>query len=71
MIFDVIAVSGYNEAGKKIINIHRIHDSELSKYLRSVQDVGGYIMSVRPLFRNRNIGTKVNTVEMPYDASIE
>lgn len=53
MIFDVIIREGFNDKGKQIINVFRIHDTSLSAYLRSVQDKGGYIISVIPLFRKK------------------
>lgn len=51
MIFDVIVRQGYNDKGKQVINVSRIHDAGLNTYLRIVQDKGGYIISVIPLFR--------------------
>lgn len=58
MIFDVIIREGYkySEQQKRnvpIINIGRVHDSVLSKYLREVQDAQKYIISVIPLFRKK------------------
>ena len=56
MIFDVIVRQGYNESGKQIITISRIHTISLDLYLRKVQNEGKYIISVRlliPLFKKR------------------
>jgi len=53
MIFDVTVREGFNKKGKQIINISRIHDTGLSIYLRLVQDKGGYIINVTPLFRRK------------------
>lgn len=53
MIFDVVVRVGKNAAGKDIFNVCRVHDAALSQYLRNVQDVGHYIISVIPLFRKK------------------
>lgn len=53
MIFDVIVKVGKNAVGKDIFSVFRIHDRELSKYLREVQNDGHYILSVIPLFRSK------------------
>ena len=53
MIFDVMIKAGKNEAGKDVYNVYRVRDSALSAYLRNVQDVGHYIVSVIPLFRSK------------------
>ena len=53
MICDVMVRQGFNDKGKQIIFVSRIHDSSLGTYLRLVQDKGGYIISVIPLFRKK------------------
>jgi hypothetical protein len=51
MVFDVMIRAGKNAAGKDVYNVRRVHDRELSSFLRSTQNVGDYIVSVIPLFR--------------------
>ena len=70
MIFDVMIREGHNADGKQIVKVLRVHDSELSKYLRHVQDEEYYIVSVRPLFRNRK-AEEVKTAEVPYEDTTE
>lgn len=53
MIFDVMVREGHNADGKAIINVKRVHDSELSAMVRRMQDEGIYILAVIPLFRQR------------------
>jgi hypothetical protein len=53
MVFDVMTRIGKNAAGKDILNVYRVHDSILSRYLREAQDCGKYIVSVIPLFRKK------------------
>jgi len=55
MIFDVIIREGFKGDHKQIINVYRVHDSILSKCLREAQNDGKYIISVIPLFRQKNI----------------
>jgi len=52
MVFDVmIKEVEKNAAGKDVYTMCRVHDRELSSFLRSIQNVGDYIVSVIPLFR--------------------
>lgn len=58
MIFDVMVREGYKyseqqKCNVQVINVYRVRDSALSAYLRNVQDVGHYIVSVIPLFRSK------------------
>lgn len=53
MMFDVMTRIGKNVVGKDIVNVYRVHDSTLSKYLRETQDCGKYIVSVIPLFKKK------------------
>lgn len=49
MIIDVFVREGFNEAGKQIISIHRVHENDMSKFVRDIQDSGKYIQNVRLL----------------------
>ena len=56
MIWDVMVRQGFNDKGKQIVYIYRVHKTNLNAYLRLVQDKGGYIISVNeliPLFRKK------------------
>lgn len=53
MIFDIIIKDGVNENGKDIYKVNRVHDRDLSKLIRDIQDSGKYIFSIIPLFRKR------------------
>lgn len=53
MIFDVMLKEGENENGKQVVNVYRVHDKVLSKYLREAQVYGKEIVGVIPLFANK------------------
>ena len=54
MIFDVmLLLKEKNVAGKERRSVYRIHDRDLSRFLRDAQDRGDYIEQVHPLFRQR------------------
>lgn len=51
MVFDVMIREKFNEAGKQVIIVYRMHDAVLSRCLQEAQNEGRYIISVIPLFR--------------------
>lgn len=53
MIFDVMIQEGTNENGKQIVQVHRVHDRVLSRFLRDSQIYGKFIIGVIPLFANK------------------
>jgi hypothetical protein len=54
MIFDVmLLLKEKNVAGKERRSAYRIHDRDLSRFLRDAQDRGDYIEQVHPLFRQK------------------
>lgn len=53
MVFDVIVEEGRNEVGKQQIQVYRVHDSELSRYVRYQQENKKYIIGIIPLFVKR------------------
>lgn len=52
MMFDVMIRDGFNDRGKAIVSIHRVRDNNLAYFLREQQDLGKYVLSVIPLFKN-------------------
>lgn len=53
MVFDVMIREGYNDDGKVIIKVDRVHQMMLSSYLRREQDEGKYVFAVIPLFKKK------------------
>jgi hypothetical protein len=58
MMFDVMVREGYKPSDRpngsvQVINVYRIHDSGLSRYLRDMQTTGKYIIAVIPLFKKK------------------
>jgi hypothetical protein len=60
MIFDV----GVRENPKKAA-YYRVHDRDLSVFVRKAQDDKYYVFSVRPLFRKREQVKEENTHTIP------
>lgn len=71
MIFDVMLRIGQNAAGKDVMSVARVHDAVLSSYLRNVQDVGYYIISVIPLFKKKDTVIKKSYTEHYMDDLID
>ncbi len=60
MIFDVmLLLKEKSTSGKERRNAYRVHDRDLSRFVRDAQDRGDYIEQVHPLFRQKR---EVNSV---------
>jgi hypothetical protein len=73
MIFDVmLLLKEKSTSGKERRNAYRVHDRDLSRFVRDAQDRGDYIEQVHPLFRQkRQEGGPIDTSRETLDDVIK